>query len=170
MADSIKIRVVASDKIIADLQKRLDASSPSSEPVKRAMMRIGALLVGQMKLNIRRKRIIDQGRLLNSMRFQFARPEQGSTELGLRMLIGSFGVPYAAMHEFGGTYRQQQMRAMFVALKKRGKLKKGKGGGKGIMQGRYLRARPYIRPAWERHKERVGILIQQSIEASFDGV
>lgn len=169
MADSIKIRVESIDKVVAALQKRIDGSSPSSGVVKRAMMRIGAILVAQMKINIRRKRIIDQGRLFNSMRFQFVRPEQGSTELGLRMLTGSFGVPYAAMHEFGGTYRQQQMRAMFASLKERGKLTKGKGGGKGVMQGRYLRARPYIRPAWERHKDRVGILIQQAIEADFRG-
>ncbi len=169
MADAIKIRVIAADKVIADLEKRLSSASPSSGPVKLAMMRIGAILVGQMKINIRRKRIVDQGRLLNSMRFQFVRPEEGSTELGLRMLIGSFGVPYAAMHEFGGTYKQNQMRAMFASLRDRGKLTKGKGG-KGVMQGRYLRARPYIRPAWTRHKDRVGQLIQEAIEADFSGV
>jgi phage gpG-like protein len=164
MADKLEVRVVASHKVIEALQKRLTDASPSSGPVKHALMRMGAILVAQIKMNIRRKRIIDQGRLLNSIRFQFVRPEEGSTELGLRMLIGSFGVPYAAMHEFGGTYRQQQMRAMFASLKNRGKLNKS-GGGKGIMQGRYLRARPYIRPAWERHKDRVTELIKESIEA-----
>lgn len=115
------------------------------------MLRIGLLLEAETKLNIRRKGIIDTGRLLNSIRTEFY--TRGDV-VGVR--VGSFGVPYAAMHEFGGAFTDRQRRAMFASLRDRGRLGANrKTVDKGVIQGSRFRDRPYIRPAVATHKARI---------------
>lgn len=67
----------------------IDASSPKGQEM---LHRIGMLVVAQTKLNIRQQGLIDQGGLLNSIRYEI-------TSEGLE--VGSYGVPYAATHEYG---------------------------------------------------------------------
>lgn len=121
---------------------RIRRFQPGSPELKEALMRIGFLVESQAKLNIRRIGAIDTGRLFNSIRSEFY---QNGDHVGIR--IGSFGVPYASLHEFGGTFDGRQRRAMFAALRDRGKLGPGKGIDKGVVQGGRFLARPYMRPA-----------------------
>jgi len=154
------IELQGEEKLLSILGKLRVNLSPNSPAMKIALTRASILLVSQVKLNIRRKKIVDQGRLLNSIRYEFGKAD---TPDGTSVQIGSFGVPYAAMHEFGGHYARNQMRAMFASLRDQGKLNKGKGG-KGVLVNGQLRARPYIRPAFLIHRARVLELIQAGIE------
>lgn len=79
--------------------------APGDRRTKEALIRIGSLIERETKKNIQRrtprargpaKGLIDTGRLLNSIKFRLFN-QQGSS--GVR--VGSFGVPYAAIHEFG---------------------------------------------------------------------
>lgn len=127
--------------------------------MKAALTRAAILIITQAKLNVRRKRIVDTGRLLNSLRYEFIRPTEGSD---IRLLIGSFGVPYAAIHEFGGVFTDRQRRAMFANLRDQGKL--GNSKNKGVIKGKRFGKRPYLTPAYRKHRERVIDLITQAFE------
>lgn len=130
------------------IQERLAAFQPHDPRFRATMSRIGFLLETQIKENIRRKKIIDQGGLLNSIRFEIF---QEGTRAGVR--VGSFGVPYAAIHEFGGQWTPQMRRAMFAKLRKSGRLKESRN--KNVVQNSRIIARPYLRPAVEKHRTRV---------------
>lgn len=84
-----------------------------SEELKRACFRIGSILEVQTKLFIRnnpmKKRafggskqgLVKDGALLNSIKHSTKMNSRNSATV----TIGSYGVPYAAIHEFGGTIR-----------------------------------------------------------------
>jgi len=80
--------------------ERLNVTSknlaPNSPRIREAMTRIGMQITAVAKLNVKRQNLIDTGRLLNSVRYEFFR--DGETN-GVR--VGSFNVPYAAVYEFG---------------------------------------------------------------------
>ncbi len=78
------------------ISRRINQFAPNSPELKKAMFRIGFLLESEIKLNVRRQRLIDTGRLLNSIRFNVKRKGNRHT-----LNVGSFGVPYAQVHEFG---------------------------------------------------------------------
>lgn len=128
-----------SEGLMARLRARAAGLSPSSPELKKAFGAIGLMVTARARMNIRRKGIIDTGRLLNSMRFEMF--SEGDVA-GIR--AGSFGVPYAAMHEFGGKFTERQRRAMFWNLGRRGGPKRPS---KGVVRGGHFRARPYLRPA-----------------------
>jgi len=130
--------------------KRVRVYEPGSPQLKEALLRIGFLVEAQTKINIRNQGIVDTGRLFNSIRSEYYRD---GNRVGIR--TGSFGVPYARQHEFGGTFTNQQRRAMFADLRDRGKLGPGKGIDKGIVQGNRIIARPYLRPAILMHTNRI---------------
>lgn len=144
----------------AELDRRIRAKMAKleggSQQTREALLRIGLLVEAEAKLNIRRKGIIDTGRLFNSIRHELYR--RGPNITGVR--IGSFGVPYAAMHEFGGPFTSQQRRAMFASLRDRGKLGPVRQPGKGIIRGNTFTARPFLRPAVEKHKARIVDIIR----------
>lgn len=129
---------------------RIQKLQPDDPAAREALLRIGLLVEAQAKINIRREGIIDTGRLLNSIRHEFYR--KGSI-IGVK--VGSFGVPYAALHEFGGPFTDRQRKAMFAALRDRGKLGPVRQPGKGVVQGDRFMARPYLRTAVATHKYRI---------------
>lgn len=132
------------------IKKHLEKYGPDSPELKEALIRIGLLLENEAKLNARRQGIVDTGRLINSIRSEFFRTK---TSAGIR--FGSFGVPYAAMHEFGGPFTDRQRRAMFASLRDRGKLGPVRQPGKGIIQGNRFTARPYLRPSLVKNAPRI---------------
>lgn len=73
------------------LQKRL-AAVESDEFITGALDRIGQRIVTTTKTNIRKQGLVDTGRLMNSIM---------AKRRGKTLTVGSFGVPYAALHEFG---------------------------------------------------------------------
>ena len=117
--------------------KRLD---PKSKETKIALLRIGHLIANRAKLKIRSKKIVDTGALLNSIVVELGRTSDGSV-----VTVGSAGIPYAAIHEFGGPFTPKMRRAMFAAMKRAGKLNKNKN--KNVIVGTRVRARPFLRPA-----------------------
>jgi hypothetical protein len=127
--------------IIGRMQFLLEKTKPTPEKINMALTKISMMIIAKAKIKIRQKRIVDRGHLINSMRWELYRSGNvyGS-------FIGSFGVKYAAMNEFGGIVTQRQFRAMMAALADRPRLPS-----KGVV----VRAgaawrwkpRPYLRPA-----------------------
>lgn len=128
--------------VIARMNVIAEKVSGDSPNIKNAMLRIAMMIIAKAKINVRRHRMVDTGRLINSLRWEFYR--QGDTQ---GVYIGSFGVKYAAMNEYGGKVTERQRRAMFAALKNRAPrmsrprviIKSGSEW--------YWRPRPYLRPA-----------------------
>jgi phage gpG-like protein len=126
--------------LVTRLAARFKPLRNDSPELYEAFERIGMLITAKAKMNVRRYGMIDTGRLINSLRY-----ETYKTTDSLGMKVGSFGTPYAAIHEFGGPFTEQMRRAMFADLGRRGRLKKG--GGKGVIRNNYIPPRPYLMPA-----------------------
>jgi phage gpG-like protein len=140
MANGVKYNL---SEVIARIQKQTSDIEPSSPKLNEALTRIALYVTAIAKLNIRRHGLIDTGRLINSIQYEFFK--DGKTE-GVK--IGSFNVPYAAVHEFGyrGTMTIKTHQRMIT-----------KAWGRSIdprsvtvpthERRVYIRARPYVRPA-----------------------
>ena len=144
--------------IQARIDQMIGRYAPGDPRLKEALARIGTMLEGEIKLNIRRKKIIDTGRLINSIQWRY-------TTDGIS--VGSFGVPYAAIHEFGSKdVKRDQIRAMFASLRDAGKLD-GERVSKNVVQfsgpAITFRARPFIRPAVRKKKARIVKIIQDLV-------
>lgn len=156
MADEITIRVKNMRLIVDKLKKRRKEFGPDSDVIKKRLIRAALIITNQAKINIRRHGLIDTGRLINSLRWEFYR--RGGVQ---GILIGSFGVPYAAFWEFG-YHGIQRVRAHNRLITR--------AFGKPLKQSVIARIRahqrrrneigkPYLRPAYERHKERVTAIL-----------
>ena len=98
----------AFEKRILDRLKRFE---PGSRQIKEALLRIGIMLQTQIKLNIRSRGLIDTGRLINSIKYKiYANSSTSKVE------VGSYGVPYAAIHEFGGDITPRNARFLTIPL------------------------------------------------------
>lgn len=76
--------------------ERIKRYQPSDPKLREGLTRIGIMIEREAKQNIMRKRIVDTGSLLNSIRFKlFQRGDISGVE------VGSYSIPYAAVHEFG---------------------------------------------------------------------
>lgn len=131
-------------EVIAHLRSQTKKVAPNSPYLNEALTRIGLYVSTLAKMNARRQGIVDQGRLINSIRYEFFKT---GTVTGI--MIGSFNVKYAAMNEFGGVVTPQMRRAMFAAMRQRGAKKKQ---GKNVIVGNRWRARPYLRPAFTKSR------------------
>lgn len=136
------------------IRARLRKLGPDSPELRETLLRIGFLVETEAKFNVRRRQIVDTGRLLNSIRTELFR--KGSI-VGVR--VGSFGVPYAAMHEFGGPFTDRQRRAMFASLRDSGRLRRNRVS-KGVIRGNTFISRPYLRPAVAKSRSRISDILQ----------
>ena len=132
------------NQLIKRIQARTKGLSPDSPALNQALTRIGLYITAVAKLNVRGQNLIDTGRLLNSIRYEFFRD---GTNVGIR--VGSFNVPYAAVHEFGFHGSQNvpaHSRLMTTAFGR--KVKDPRrievAAHSRVMN---IRARPYLRPA-----------------------
>ena len=160
MADFIHLKISRRDALIDFIAKMRQRVSPDSTAVQVALTRAAFLITNQAKINIRQQRLIDTGRLLNSVRHEFFRTEEGQ---GVR--VGSFGVSYAAIHEFGfqGSVRVRgHTRLMTKAF---GRVLQKPVVARVSPHVRQMRmpARPYLGPAFERHKDRVAEIISEAL-------
>jgi len=80
------------EKRIAD---RISRYNPDDKRLREGLVRIGIMVENETKKNIRRNRLIDTGALFNSIRYQLIKSRRNP---GVK--IGSWGIPYAAIHEF----------------------------------------------------------------------
>jgi phage gpG-like protein len=76
--------------------KQLGIDQFSEKALANKARRIGAMLTLQTKKNIKGHSLIDTGRLINSIGTEIM-----SSRKGFVLKYGSFGVDYAAVHEFG---------------------------------------------------------------------
>lgn len=127
-------------------------ASADSPEVKAALTRIGSVLQAEMRLNIVRQRIVDQGGYLNSIQYKVT--QSGSAAF---VETGSYGILYATRQEFGGNLSASQVRAvMYYASLRHGRTKGKNRKGKGILTVNpdgtgYWKPRPAIRPALKKH-------------------
>lgn len=133
----------------------MDKAKVGSPELNEAFTRIGLRVTYKAKLNIRRYGMIDTGRLVNSIRYEFYRKGH---KYGVR--IGSFGVSYAVINEYGGRFTSAMRRAMFDSLRSRGK--KGSSNKAPTIIGNYWRPRPYLNPAFASES---AFIIQQLAQA-----
>ena len=129
-----------STDLVTRLTARFEPLRVGSPHLYEAFTRIGILVSAKAKMNVRRYGMIDTGRLINSVRHEVYK-----TPDGMGVKIGSFGVPYAAIHEFGGPFTEAMRRAMFASLARRNG--SGKYKNKGVIRDNFIRVRPYMRPA-----------------------
>ncbi|MEY2859126.1 MAG: hypothetical protein RLZZ74_3439 [Cyanobacteriota bacterium] len=134
--------------LVERIQARSNKAKIGSPELNEAFTRIALRVMYKAKLNVRRYGMIDTGRLVNSIRYEFYRKGRS---YGVR--IGSFGVPYASINEYGGAFTESMRKAMFANLKERGRLGKGSPNKAPTIQGNYWRPRPYLRPALESEKD-----------------
>ncbi len=160
MSDEMTIRVKNLNFIIDKLEKRREQYGPDSPIIKRRLIRAAMIITNQAKINIRRHGLIDTGRLINSLRWEFYR--RGDVQ---GILIGSFGVPYAAFWEFGyhGTQHVRSHNRLIT-----------RAFGRSLDQSVIARVRahtrrrneigkPFLRPAYERHKQRIAAILAGNI-------
>lgn len=150
-------------EISAILQARLKdyvaRALPDDARFKSALFRIAFLLETEIKKNVQKKGIIDTGALLNSIGFQFFRDGELS---GVK--IGSFGVPYATINEYGGTLSPAQVKEAFARMRQRRGKRNDRG--KGILSinsdgsGKF-KARPFLRPAVTTQRTRVVSILRE---------
>jgi phage gpG-like protein len=146
-----------SSQLIFDrLSARIQSAAPSDDVLKAGLTRIAMIIIGKAKLNVRRQKMVDTGRLMNSLRWEFYR---NNDEAGIK--VGSFGTIYAAMNEFGGPISERQRRAIFAAMSR----KRVKRASKNVLQkgGRYWRPRPFLTPAIKDSAKEILDVLRQMI-------
>jgi len=150
MADEISMGQLGMT-IQARILDRLKVFNPGDPKLKETLLRIGLTLETQIKLNIRSQRLIDTGRLLNSIRHKFF------TEGGVSgVTVGSFGVPYASVHEFGYNGPQNVRGHIRTVTQAFGKpIEPTSYPVAGFTRQMRIPARPYMRPALDKQRNSI---------------
>ena len=94
------------EAISRELERLAQKLSPTSRPMQITLIRIANKIVNDAKRNVANVLTMRSGRLRRSISFKL-------TDKGVK--IGAFGVPYAAIHEFGGTGDRPPARASACA-------------------------------------------------------
>lgn len=141
------------------ISARLERFKPGDTRIREALTRIGILLESQMKLNVRRNRLIDTGNLINSIRYQlFQRGDIKGVE------VGSFGVPYASVHEFGFRGVQSVREHTRTVTQAFGRsIPPRTAQVRSFSRTMHIRARPYMKPALRQHKNRITDILRQMV-------
>jgi hypothetical protein len=157
------------EQFITKLQNKTAELSPDSPNLKSAFVQIGLMVVATAKLEARRQRIGDTGRLINSIRYELfthsAALAVATTSGGAGsksgyitgVNIGPFGTHYAKYHEYGADLPPNAVRAMFAAMRQRSQFRP-QVAGKGVFTGNaktggHLKARPFMRPALVKNQK-----------------
>lgn len=146
-----------------DLENRrligvLDNVDPNSPVYKAALFRIGTLVRNYAIVELTSKGAVDTGYLRSRIAFRIETSKDVS-----RVIVGAWGARYARMVEYGGTFTQQQRKAMFASFHDLGKPKKQ---GKGVLRGLQYLARPFLGPAFEQTRGEVNTILKNLISKS----
>lgn len=141
-------------EIMSRLKRQIDRfERPMTTDQSRVLFDIANLLEAESKSNLTDEGMVDSGALRLSINASVK--TLGPAKYQAAAI--SKGIPYAAIHEFGGDFTWEMHKAMMWTLSKTGKL--GKKGSKGVVLGsswpRYLKARPYLRPALVDNQEKI---------------
>ena len=138
--------------LILRLKERIQKAQPDSPELRAALTRIGVLVSSQAAINVRRRGLIDTGRLINSIRYEFFKENNVH---GVK--IGSFGVPYAAIHEFGYkglvNIRRHTRQTPF-----------GKVSVKAHERFMRIPKRPYLTPAVRKHQNTITDVLREALK------
>lgn len=121
--------------LVRRLTKKAEGLKPASPEMAAALGVIGSLVRARAIINIRTKKIIDLSHLLNSINYKLF--SQGTKD---GVAVGSFGIPYAAVHEFG--FKGHVFVRSFTRT--RNGVRENVRPHERFMN---IRARPYLRPA-----------------------
>lgn len=157
MAEFVKIGDIGT-VLERRITERLARISPKNPRINEVLTRIGILIETEAKLNIRRKRIIDTGTLLNSIRYRLE--QRGSIA---EVKVGSFGVPYAAAHEFGFSGPVAVRSFTRIQTTAFGRVMPEARPVTVSAHTRFMRvrARPYLRPALRKHQSRIVEMLRE---------
>ncbi len=152
--------------VVARINRLIAEAGPNSKSLRAAFHKVGMAIAGQAVLNATAQGIVDTGSLRAHIGYEFF--SDGATR-GIK--VGAFGVPYAALHEFGGPFTDRMRRAMFASLKRRGKMQPGAGPkrSKGVIVNGWFRARPYLIPAFRTKREYAVQTIREALLAAARG-
>ena len=166
---TIEVRLKNYQTIIDRLNDVKKDVSPDNQRIKTALTRAALIITNQAKLNLKKHGLIDTGRLINSLRFEFYKPVDGGT--GVR--IGSFGVPYAYVWE-GLSVPKPPLYPFWINLRIKAHQRTiTQAFGKPIApttvtvrpHQRNVVAKPYLRPAYEQHKMRITETIRRGMSS-----
>jgi len=143
---------IEAKKVIERLRQMRQRSEPDSMAMKAAFTRIGLLITSRAKVNILRQRLIDTGNLRRSIDYRFVRDPDGSA-----IEVGSFGVKYAAVHEYGfrgvvSVPSHQRISTLGKSYTVRSHRRKMN-----------IRKRPYLRPAVLESREEILKILRSTI-------
>jgi len=134
----------------------------------------GNVILAYAKVNMAKQGLYDQGNLINSLNLYDICPTA--------VYVGSRGVIYAAIHEFGGTIRAKRVKNLAIPVTEEARkigsprnmpdLKWIPGSGdvsyfvndSGVQYvlkpSVVIPARPYLRPAYQEHGKEIGLAIE----------
>ena len=153
----INVQIKAERDLFKRVQARMNRLAPDNIGLQRTLHRIGLLLTNQAKINIRTQKLIDKGDLFNSL---------DHIVQGNSVVVSPFGIPYAAVHEFGfkgpvtvrGHDRMQTTAwgrplnpPVMAHVRQHQRMMN-------------IEARPYLRPALVRHQQRILDMLRQTFE------
>lgn len=110
------------NKLISTIRNLRNEVAPGSKSLRALGIRIGLAVQNHVRAEITRKKVDTKygtgtlrrkGALINSINFKLH--QRGST---MAVVVGSFGVRYAAIHEFGGTIRPVKKKALAIPIGK----------------------------------------------------
>ena len=101
------------DVMIARIERISKHIHNSSHP---SYLRIRNYLVAAIRMEVLKQRLIDTGNLRNSIDAEIT--EDGSKII---IMVGSYGVKYAAIHELGGEIRPKSSKYLAIPLNRRAK-------------------------------------------------
>lgn len=143
----------ASDHYQKRLLVRLSRLFDTSPEMASALFAIGQVIANNAKMRATRELAVDTGRY----RARIAPRIERSSGL-MRVVVGPFGIKYARMIEYGGVMTRRQMRAMFAAMRDRGKRKRP---GKGIIVNGYYHSRPIMGRALDESRPRITEILRK---------
>lgn len=119
---------------LAQILLRLRMVSPKGPSLERALTRIGGLVELKIKSNLSNRGMVDSGALTNSIRYE-VKMYPGDT--GGEVTIGSYGVKYARIQEYGGTIFPRNAapnyaRRLSIPISNRAKKESRQGRGPGL--------------------------------------
>lgn len=170
----------------ARIRKKFASLTLTNANIKKAFIDVANLIVTQAKLNVVRQGLVDFGHLRDSLRWRFIRP--GLIEMG------SFGIPYARIHEFGGTitpvtkqwltipteqFKNQRARDLpnlFFVQKSASKAMLFQKSGDGppvlafnLRKRVEIKAKPYLAPAIQTQRDRAIEILQKAVRENLGG-
>lgn len=167
------------DNVTSDLEllrQKIQSRYAKLDPnIRKALTRVGVDLQREIVLQLRANRQWRGGLLANSIRYNFVEGDPGTTVLE----VGSYGIKYAAINEFGFTFsgeKLKRMRRYWFARLARAENNVAKGKGKTIpkkyriaKKGRFslstgiYRASPFLRPAFLKYQNSIVKVIQEQL-------